>query len=45
MLAEMDRISPESVMQTWLSLMPSGAEQMQQRFTEMSTQGFGGPKK
>ena len=44
MLAEMDRISPESVMQTWLSLMPSGAEQMQKLFTEMFTQGFG-PKK
>ncbi len=35
MLAEMDRISPEFVMQTWLSLMPSGAEQMQKLFTEM----------
>ena len=45
MLAEMDRISPESVMQTWLSLMPSGAEQMQKLFTEMFTQGFGGPKR
>ena len=44
MLAEMDRISPEFVMQTWLSLMPSGAEQMQKLFTEMFTQGFG-PKK
>jgi Family of unknown function (DUF6489) len=44
MLAEMDRISPEAVMNTWLSLMPQGAEQMQKLFTSMFTQGFGRPK-
>jgi hypothetical protein len=41
MLAEMDRISPESVMTTWLSLVPQGAEQMQKMFTSMFAQGLG----
>jgi hypothetical protein len=44
LLAEMDRISPEGIMSTWLSLMPQGAEQMQKLFTNMFTQGFSGPK-
>ncbi len=44
MLTEMDRISPEAVMNTWLSLMPQGAEQMQKLFTSMFTQGLGRPK-
>jgi hypothetical protein len=40
MLAEMDRLSPEAIMRTWLSLMPAGAEQMEKLFTEMFTQGL-----
>jgi Family of unknown function (DUF6489) len=45
LLAEMDRISPEGIMSTWLSLMPQGAEQMQKLFTNMFTQGgLGRPK-
>ena len=44
MLAEMERISPEGTMNTWLSLMPQGAEQMQRLFTDMFTQGFSRPK-
>jgi hypothetical protein len=44
MLAEMDRVSPETIMGTWLSLLPQGAEQMQKMFTSMFTQGFGRPK-
>jgi Family of unknown function (DUF6489) len=43
MLAEMDRLSPEAIMRTWLSLMPQ-AEQMQKLFTEMFTQGLGRAK-
>jgi Family of unknown function (DUF6489) len=41
MLTEMDRLSPEAIMRTWLSLMPQGAEQMQKLFTDMFTQGLG----
>jgi hypothetical protein len=44
MLAEVDRISPEAVMNTWLSLMPQGAEQLQKLFTSMFSQGFGGAR-
>jgi Family of unknown function (DUF6489) len=44
MLAEMDRLSPEAIMRTWLSLIPQGAEQMQKLFTEMFTQGLGRAK-
>jgi hypothetical protein len=44
MLAEMDRISPDTIMSTWLSLLPQGAEQMQKMFTSMFTRGFGRPK-
>jgi hypothetical protein len=44
LLAEMDRISPEGIMSTWLSLMPQGAEQMQKLFTNVFTQGLGRPK-
>ena len=41
MLADMDRISPESIMNTWLSLVPQGAEQMQKMFTGLFAQGLG----
>ena len=44
MLAEMDRLSPEAIMRTWLSLIPQGAEQIQKLFTEMFTQGLGRAK-
>ena len=44
MLAEMDRVSPEAIMNTWLSLVPQGAEQMQKMFTSLFTQGLGGAK-
>ena len=44
LLAEMDRISPEGIMSTWLSFMPQGAEQMQKLFTDMFTQGLSRPK-
>ena len=44
MLAEMDRISPDTIMSTWLSLLPQGAEQMQKMFSTMFTQGFGRSK-
>jgi hypothetical protein len=40
----MDRISPEGIMSTWLSLLPQGTEQMQKLFTNMFTQGLGRPK-
>jgi Family of unknown function (DUF6489) len=44
MMAEMDRISPEAILNTWLSLMPQGAEQLQKLFTSTFGQGFGRPK-
>jgi hypothetical protein len=43
-LAEMDRLSPEAIMRSWLSFMPQGAEQMQKVLTEMFTQGLGRAK-
>ena len=44
MLAEMDRISPDTIMNTWLSLQPQGPPQMHQMFSTMFTQGFGRSK-
>ena len=39
MLAEMDRFSPESVMKSWLSLVPQNAERMQEMFGSLLRQG------
>jgi len=44
MLSEMDRFSPETVMKSWMSLVPQNPEQMQEAFTKLFQQGFGGPK-
>jgi Family of unknown function (DUF6489) len=40
MLSNMDKFSPEKLMQTWFS--PQNAEQMQKIFMSLLTQGFGG---
>src|SRR3712207_1304398 len=44
MVAEMDRLSPDALMKSWMSLAPQGAEQFQDAFTRMFQQGFGGTK-
>ena len=44
MLSEMDRFSPETVMKSWMSLVPQNPEQMQEAFTRLFQQGFGGAK-
>jgi hypothetical protein len=44
MLAEMDRFSPETVLKSWMSLVPQNPEQMQEAFMKLFQQGFGGPK-
>jgi hypothetical protein len=35
MLSEMDRFSPESIMKSWLTMMPQNAESMQEIFKNM----------
>lgn len=42
MVAEMDRLSPESLFKNWMSLAPQSAEQMQDAFTRIFQQGFAG---
>ena len=44
MLAEMDRFSPETVMKSWMSLVPQNPEQMQEALTRMFSQGSGRAK-
>ena len=44
MLVEMDRFSPESLLRSWMSLIPQNSEQMQGAFMRMFQQGFGGSK-
>ena len=44
MLAEMDRFSPESLLKSWMSLVPQNSEQMQGAFMRMFQQGSGGSK-
>jgi hypothetical protein len=44
MLSEMDRFSPETVMKSWMSLVPQNPEQMQEAFTKLFQRGFCGPK-
>ncbi|GEP07789.1 DUF6489 family protein [Methylobacterium oxalidis] len=44
-LAEMDCFSPEALLRSWMSLAPQGAEQVQDAFTRMFQQGFGGGTK
>ena len=39
MLSEMERFSPDSVMKTWLSLVPQNAERMQELFGNLLMQG------
>ena len=43
-LAEMDRFSPESLLRSWMSLIPQNSEQMQGAFMRMFQQGSGGSK-
>ena len=43
-LAEMDRFSPESLLRSWMSLIPQNSEQMQGAFMRMFQRGFGGSK-
>lgn len=41
-LAEMDRFSPEGLLKSWISLGPQNPQQIQDSFTAMFKQGFGG---
>ena len=43
-LAEMDRFSPESLLQSWMSSVPQNSEQMQGAFMSMFQPSFGGSK-
>jgi hypothetical protein len=40
-LAEMERFSPESLLKSWLSVLPQNAERMQEMFTGLFTRGLG----
>ena len=44
MMSELDRFSPETVMKSWMSLVPQNSEQMQDAFIRMFQQGFGSGK-
>ena len=39
MLSEMERFSPESIMKSWLSLLPNNTERLQEMFGSMLMQG------
>lgn len=41
MMAEMDRFSPDTIMRSWFSVLPQGADQIQNMFLKMFQQGFG----
>ena len=43
-LAEMDRFSPESLLKSWMSLVPQNSEQMQGAFMKLFQQSFTGSK-
>ncbi|AWN44317.1 DUF6489 family protein [Methylobacterium durans] len=45
MLAEMDRFSPEALLRSWMALAPQGPEQMQDAFSRLFQQSFGGGTK
>ena len=44
MMSELDRFSPETIMKSWMSLVPQNSEQMQDAFIRMFQQGFGSAK-
>jgi hypothetical protein len=44
MVAEMDRLSPEGLFKSWMSLAPQGTDQMQEAFTRIFQHGFAGGK-
>ncbi len=44
MLAEMDCMTPETIMKSWMSLAPQGSEQVQEAFAKMLRTGFGASK-
>jgi len=41
MLSEMDRFSPESLINQWVSAFPQNAERMQEMFTQLFMAGLG----
>ena len=41
MLGEIDKFSPESILNQWVSAFPQNAERMQEMFAKMFTSGFG----
>jgi hypothetical protein len=41
MLSEMDRFSPESLINQWVSAFPQNAERMQEMFAKMFMAGLG----
>ena len=41
MLSEIDKFSPESLMNQWMSALPQNAERMQEMFAKMFMSGFG----
>ena len=41
MIGDIEKLSPESIMKTWLSLTPVSAEKTQEFFNRMFAAGFG----